>query len=112
MFATRLGGGGKYWPPGFHVTATNSIPDDLEKHTAAWKSSASGKPFKARISIAKLIAAQPNLRNQFKSTTGDFEAASVFVPYEIRFKNGEVKKWQLSIRCDNPEHRWYYDGGM
>ena len=36
----------------------------------------------------------------------------VFVPYEIRLKNGEVKKWQLAIRCDNPDKRWYFDGGM
>jgi len=36
----------------------------------------------------------------------------VFVPYEIRLKDGTVKKWNLAIRCDNPEHRWYYDGGM
>jgi hypothetical protein len=42
----------------------------------------------------------------------DIPAPQVFVPYEIRLKDGTVKKWQLSIRCDNPEHRWYFDGGL
>jgi len=94
-----------FWPPG-----DSSLND--YKNYGGLQIVSLGKPFKARISIAKLIAMQPNLRNQFKSTTGDFEASSVFVPYEMRLKNGTIRKWQLSIRCDNPEHRWYYDGGM
>lgn len=36
----------------------------------------------------------------------------VFVPYEIRFKNGEVKKFRLAVRQDNPQHQWYFDGGL
>lgn len=36
----------------------------------------------------------------------------VFVPYEIRFKNGELKKFRLAIRRDNPEKRWVFDGGL
>jgi hypothetical protein len=36
----------------------------------------------------------------------------VFVPYEIRFQNGEVKKFQLAVRQDNSENRWYFDGGL
>jgi RNA polymerase sigma factor (sigma-70 family) len=36
----------------------------------------------------------------------------VFVPYEIRFKNGELKKFRLAVRQDNPERRWYWDGGL
>jgi RNA polymerase sigma factor (sigma-70 family) len=36
----------------------------------------------------------------------------VFVPYEIRFKSGETKKYQLAIRQDNPERKWYFDGGL
>jgi RNA polymerase sigma factor (sigma-70 family) len=71
-----------------------------------------GKPFKARLSIAALIQAQPSLKNQFKSTQGDFESRSVFVPYQVRLKDGTIRTWQLSIRCDNPEHHWYFDGGF
>ena len=103
----------KYWQTDpRNKNSVASFPDSFKQGYGGLEIVSLGKPFKARISIAKLIAMQPSLRNQFKSTTGDFEAASVFVPYEIRFKNGEVKKWQLSIRCDNPEHRWHYDGGM
>jgi RNA polymerase sigma factor (sigma-70 family) len=36
----------------------------------------------------------------------------VFVPYEIRFKSGETKKYQLAVRQDNPQHQWYFDGGF
>jgi hypothetical protein len=36
----------------------------------------------------------------------------VFVPYEIRFKNGESKKYNLAVRQDNPERKWYWDGGL
>jgi RNA polymerase sigma factor (sigma-70 family) len=92
--------------------STASFPDSFKQRYGGLEIVSMGKPFKARISIAALLADQPNLRNQFKSTQGDFEASSVFVPYEMRLKDGTIRKWQLSIRCDNPEHRWYYDGGM
>ena len=71
-----------------------------------------GRPFKARLNIAALIELEPHLRNEFKSTKGDFEAPGVFVPYEIRLKDGTVRKWQLAIRCDNPDKCWYFDGGL
>ena len=35
-----------------------------------------------------------------------------FVPYEIRFKSGEVKKHNLAVRNDTPDHQWMYDGGF
>ena len=35
-----------------------------------------------------------------------------FVPYEIRFKNGGVKKMNLAVRNDNPAHRYVFDGGI
>ncbi len=38
--------------------------------------------------------------------------AGVYVPYEIRFKDGTVKKFRLAVRRDNPERRWYWDGGL
>ena len=34
-----------------------------------------------------------------------------FVPYEIRLKNGYVKKHNLAVRNDNKAHRWMMDGG-
>ena len=38
--------------------------------------------------------------------------AATFVPYEIRFKSGETKKFNLAIRRDNPQGRWMFDGGL
>jgi RNA polymerase sigma factor (sigma-70 family) len=36
----------------------------------------------------------------------------VLVPYEIRLQDGTISKGRLAIRCDNPDNRWYFDGGM
>jgi RNA polymerase sigma factor (sigma-70 family) len=38
--------------------------------------------------------------------------AGVLVPYEIRLKDGKISKGRLAIRCDNPDKRWFFDGGM
>ncbi len=35
-----------------------------------------------------------------------------FVPYEIKLKGGEVKKFNLSLKRDNHTQRWYVDGGI
>ena len=35
-----------------------------------------------------------------------------FVPYEIKFKNGESHKHNLAIRNDNPTKRYMVDGGL
>jgi hypothetical protein len=35
-----------------------------------------------------------------------------FVPYEIKFKNGEVQKHNLAVRNDNPAKRYMVDGGL
>ncbi len=40
------------------------------------------------------------------------EYAGDFVPYEIRFKSGEIKKMNLALRNDNKERKWYIDGGF
>jgi RNA polymerase sigma factor (sigma-70 family) len=104
---------GKYWQTDpRNKNSVASFPDSFKQRYGGLQIVSAGKPFKARLNIAALIELQPNLRSQFKSATGDFEASSVFVPYEMRLKDGSIRKWQLSIRCDNPEHRWYYDGGM
>ena len=42
----------------------------------------------------------------------DASYPGVFVPYEIRFKNGETKNFRLAVRQDNPEQKWYWDGGL
>lgn len=35
-----------------------------------------------------------------------------FVPYEIKLKDGSIKKHNLAIRNDNPAKRWVVDGGI
>ena len=97
---------GKFWP--------DKLEDRTKKYLGGMEVVSLGKPFRARISIAALIELQPNLRGQLKrmGNQKDFQGPQVYVPYEIRFKDGEVKKWQLAIRCDNPDHRWYFDGGL
>jgi hypothetical protein len=36
----------------------------------------------------------------------------VFIPYEIKFKTGDTKKWNLAIRNDNKYRVWQVDGGI
>ena len=36
----------------------------------------------------------------------------VFVPYKIRLRTGEIVEHNLALRRDNPERRWFFDGGL
>jgi hypothetical protein len=36
----------------------------------------------------------------------------VYVPYRIRFRDGEEKEFNLAVRNDNPKQKWYFDGGF
>ena len=61
---------------------------------------------------------------QFKRVFGGLTIVSVgesftsaaysgrFVPYEIRFKSGGVKKHNLALKQDPKSARWYLDGGL
>jgi RNA polymerase sigma factor (sigma-70 family) len=106
---------GKYWQTDpRNKNSIASFPDSFKQRYGGLQIVSVGKPFKARINIAALLELQPNLRSQLKGMGNqkDIPASSVFVPYEMRLKDGSTRIWQLSIRCDNPDHRWYYDGGM
>lgn len=35
-----------------------------------------------------------------------------FVPYEIKLRNGETKKWNLALKKDRTTDRWFVDGGF
>ena len=37
--------------------------------------------------------------------------AGVYVPYEVKLKSGEVLKYNLALRKDNPQKAWIIDGG-
>ncbi len=64
------------------------------------------------------------IEEQMKQYAGGLEIISVgepfksgiypgwFVPYEIKLKSGDVKKWKLAVRNDNPAKRWVVDGGF
>jgi hypothetical protein len=82
----------KYWDPKF----LKKHPESLETHKNFYGGMELinlGKPFKGKVVESRR------------------EYSGVWVPYEIRLK-GSIRKWQLAIRCDNPEHHWYFDGGM
>ena len=38
--------------------------------------------------------------------------AGLFVPYVVRLKSGNLKKFNLAIRNDNPRRQWQVDGGI
>jgi hypothetical protein len=48
-----------------------------------------------------------SIGESFKS--GDYPGE--FVPYAIRFKSGETKKFNLALRKDS-SGKWYVDGGL
>jgi RNA polymerase sigma factor (sigma-70 family) len=77
------------WPKG------NPLSDDFKSLYGGMEIVSLGKPFKGKVIAWK-----------------NAEYAGIYVPYEIRLKDGTIKKWQLAIRCDNPAKRWYFDGGM
>ena len=35
-----------------------------------------------------------------------------YIPYEIKFNNGEVKKWNLAMYKARVAKRYIWDGGM
>jgi len=80
----------KYWEPG----TPYPLNDRIQTYLGGLQVVHLGKPFWAWTRIH------------------DQKFGGAFVPYEIRFKDGAVKKFQLQIRCDNPDHRWYVDGGL
>jgi RNA polymerase sigma factor (sigma-70 family) len=84
----------KYWPPVL-LKKYPSFADTFKNTYGGMKIVSLGKPFRGAVI---------QFHNQ--------EYAGVYVPYEIQLKDGTIKKWQLAIRCDNPDKHWYWDGGM
>ena len=84
----------KFWPPRM-LEKYPSFLDQFKSTYGGMEIVSLGKPFRGKVVAWK-----------------NFEYPGVYVPYEIRLKGGEIKKWQLAIRCDNRERHWYWDGGM
>ncbi len=100
----------KYWPPGL-LKRRPEFMNSFTNYFGGLEIVSLGKPFKGRIILASIPAGERK-RMGAQGARKDFDYPGVYVPYEIRVKCGDVRKWQLAIRCDNPEHRWYFDGGM
>ncbi len=82
----------KFWPPEL-IKNDSSFENTFTNHYGGIEIISLGKPFKGRVIAFGM------------------EYPGVFVPYEIRLKDGSIRKWQLAIRCDNSEHKWFWDGG-
>jgi hypothetical protein len=64
------------------------------------------------------------INEQLKQYLGGLEIVSIgesftskvysgrFVPYEIKLRSSQTKKWNMAVRKDNPAHRWQVDGGI
>lgn len=65
-----------------------SFPPQLQEYVSGLQIISIGKPFKSGL------------------------YPGWFVPYEIRFKDGTVKKHNLAVRNDNPAKRYVMDGGF
>jgi len=70
--------------------------------------------------ISDIISKNEDSKNEFKnlkiiSIGKSFKSGlypGEFVPYEIKFKNGETKKMNLAVRNDNKNKAWKVDGGI
>jgi len=69
-----------------------------------WSASAVDQRIKGYLGGVEIIS----IGEPFKS--GRY--AGWFVPYEIKFKNGSIKKMNLAVRNDNPAKRYVVDGGI
>ena len=52
-----------------------------------------------------------NIGNSFSSALTAI-GGPLFVPYEIKLKNGYVKKFNLALKKNGKTGRWYVDGGI
>jgi hypothetical protein len=67
---------------------------------------------------------QSHVSQKIKDILGGIEVISIgepfqsgnypgwFVPYEIKLRDGHIKKHNLALRKDNPSNRWQFDGGI
>jgi outer membrane lipoprotein-sorting protein len=63
-----------------------------------------GDPIKEALKGIQIVS----IGQSFKSES----YPGVFVPYEIKAKNGESQKSNLALKKDPNSNRWYFDGGL
>ena len=66
----------------------SGVSEELKQHMGGLKITSIGEPFKSGL------------------------YPGWFVPYEIKFKNGGIKKMNLAVRNDNAAKRYIIDGGF
>jgi hypothetical protein len=82
---------------GFLAASGYPMDDNFKNNRGGLQVISMGKPFLGTVSAAGRYG-------------------GVFVPYEIRLKNGEDEKGEIALRCANPDtnnpdiHNWYVDG--
>ena len=69
----------------------NPLPDSMKQYLGGLKVVSIGAHFTSAVSLI---------------------SGAQFVPYEITLKNGETKKYNLSLKRDKSTSRWYFDGGL
>jgi predicted Ser/Thr protein kinase len=67
------------------------VDQDFKEYMGGLKVVRLGEPFQSAISLLN----------------GDW-----FVPYEIQFKGGQIKKWNLALRRNPAARRYIFDGGI
>lgn len=82
--------------------------ENWEEVLKFWTSSRIDNRMKAYLGGLEIIS----LGEPFQSKGYTRDGLGWFVPYEIRFKSGRVKKMNLAIRKDNPAKRFIVDGGL
>ena len=87
----------KYWPPGL-LKRRPEFMNSFTNYFGGLEIVSLGKPFKGRIILASIPAGERK-RMGAQGARKDFDYPGVYVPYEIRVKCGDVRKWQLAIRC-------------
>ncbi len=86
----------------FFEACSNEDWDEAQKF---WSGSVSGR-IKEYLGGLQIIS----IGEPFQSK--GYTKSGWFVPYEIKLKNGAVKKLKLAVRNDNPGKRYIVDGGI
>ena len=59
------------------------------------------------VALGMLIRLGTPFRSAISILNGDW-----FVPYEIKLKDGMVRKWNLALQPYKPAKRYFVDGGL
>jgi len=82
--------------------------EDWDEVLKFWAASRIDDSLKAYLGGLEIIS----IGEPFQSEGYARDGLGWFVPYEIRLKSGQVKKFNLAIRKDNPANRFVVDGGI